>query len=323
MTMRQLLAAFLLSLSACIAPVTDSSADGFAAPVGETASPKVAWYPLANCVVSGKRLDTGAVAFAIGNRVFRVCCDECKDTIAQDPELWARQVDAANIKEQLLHYPMTTCVVSGKALGERVTTVMHGNTLLRTCCAGCKETLLANPTPFLIRLATANSASFGNVDLGCADWNEEQTASFLAEQATEYPLTTCPISGKPLEQGKSVGLLLEGTLVRVCCDDCVAQARTDATRIVTEIQAAAFAAQKTSYPLTSCAISGKPLGDRAASTMVGVTLVRTCTTTCGNHVGEQRAAIVETIRQARTQATKAANASCCGTGDDCCCAEKR
>lgn len=321
--MRQLLAAFLLSLPACVAPVAESSAPGFAAPSGETASPKVAPYPLANCVVSGKRLDIGAVTFEAGNRAFRVCCDECKATVEQDPELWARQVEAANIREQLLHYPMTTCVVSGKPLGANVTTVMHGNTLLRTCCSGCKETLLANPTPFLTRLATANSASFGNVDLGCADWTEEQTAAFLAEQAADYPITTCAISGKPLEQGKSVDLLLEGTLVRVCCEDCVPKARTDATTTVTMVQAAAFAAQKTSYPLTACAVSGKPLGERAASTMVGVTLVRTCTTTCGKHVAEQRATIVETLRAARTQATKAANASCCGTGDDCCCAEKR
>lgn len=321
--MPQLLLASLLFLSACVARVADSPSSSPAAPGGETATAVVAWYPLANCVVSGKRLDTGAVAFAVGNRVFRVCCDECKDTIAQDPELWARQVDAANIKEQLLAYPMTTCVVSGKPLGAGATTVMHGQTLLRTCCAGCKETLLANPAPFLARLATANSASFGNVDLGCDSWTGEQASAFLAEQATDYPLTKCPVSGKPLENGTTVDLLLEGTLVRVCCEQCVEQAKKDATSIVTSIQAAAFAAQKTSYPMTTCAVSGKPLGERSASTMVGVTLFRTCTTTCGKRLAEQRATVVETIRDAREAAAATANASCCGTGDDCCCDTKR
>lgn len=321
--MRNFFAVSLLLLSACATQVAEAPTPLPSAPGGETASKTIAPYPLATCVVSGKRLDTEAVPFVVGDRSFRVCCAKCKTTVEQDPELWSRQVDAENIKAQLHSYPLTTCVVSGKPLGEGASTFLIGQTLLRTCCAGCKETAIANPSPFLGKLATANSASFGNVELGCDAWTEEQRDEFLAEQAADYPLTTCPISGKPLEDGKAVDLLLEGTLVRVCCDQCVDKAKADATTIVTTIQSTAFAEQKLCYPSTNCVVSGKPLGERAASTMIGVTLVRTCTTTCGKHVAEQRAAIVKTIRAAKKKASDAAKASCCGTGDDCCCAEKR
>lgn len=321
--MRHFLVASLLLLTACATNVVETPNVLPSAPAGETAAKTIAPYPLATCVVSGKRLDTEAVSFTVGDRAFRVCCSNCKTTIDQDPELWARQVDAENIKAQLHSYPLTTCVVSGKALGEGSSTFLIGQTLLRTCCAGCKETAIADPTPFLVKLATANSASFGNVDLGCDAWTDEQRAAFLAEQKADYPLTTCPISGKPLEDGKAVDLLLEGTLVRVCCDQCVDKAKQDATTIVTTIQSTAFAQQKLCYPLTDCVVSGKPLGERAASTMIGVTLVRTCTTTCSKHIAEQRTTIVETIRAAKQKASDAAKASCCGTDDDCCCAEKR
>jgi hypothetical protein len=91
----------------------------------------------------------------------------------------------------------------------------------------------------------------------------------VTEQKPDYPLTTSPVSGKPIEDGKAVDLVLEGTLVRLCCKQCVDAAKKDATTIVTQVQSAAFTAQKSNYPLATCAISGKPLGDRSASTMVG------------------------------------------------------
>ena len=326
MTMIRLVAfaAFLL-LGACQTSSTGSASPAAAspAPAGETATAKVAWYPLANCIVSGKRLDTGSVAFAVGNRVFRVCCDDCKTTIAKDPELWARQVDAASIQEQLRDYPTTTCLVSGRTLGENATTALHEGTLVRLCCNGCKETFTKDPAPYLRRLATAKCASFGNIELGSEGWNAEQTAAFVAEQASTYPLKACPISGKPIEDGKAVDLVLEDTLVRVCCENCVDEAKTRATEIVTQVQSAAFAAQKSDYPLDVCVVTKKPLGERAASTMVGTILVRTCTTNCASHIAEDRAAIVAQILQAVNARAEATKKSCCGDDDSCCCTTKR
>ena len=293
-------------------------------PMGETSTPANAPrpYPLATCVVSGKRLEEDAVTFTTNGRTFRTCCTECQRTIEQDAELWSRQVDAVNIKEQLVSYPMTTCVVSGRELGTNSVTGMHEDTLVRFCCNGCKETFTNDPVPYLARLATAKAASFGNVELGAETWTEEQTAAFIAEQKPDYPLTTCPVSGKPIEDGKATDLVLEGTLVRLCCNQCVDAAKKDATAIVTQIQSAAFSAQKSNYPLTTCSITGKQLGDRSASTMVGTVLARTCTTTCAKHIAEQRTQVTETIRAARTSLAEKATESCCGTESDCCCATK-
>ncbi len=286
-----------------------------ATPAGETAPDPGCRYPLATCIVSGKRLDATATTFIAGDRAFAVCSAECKTTIEQDIELWARQVDAANISEQLLNYPLATCVVSGKALGEHATTVMHGSTLLRTCCTGCKEALQKDPVSALSKLATASSASFGNADLDCAAWTKEQTNDYLVEQAVDYPLTTCPVSGKPVSTGNSTDLLLDGTLIRLCCEHCIDKATKNAATIVTTIQRTAFVAQKSSYPLTTCVVSGKPLGEHAASTMIGLTLVRTCSPDCNQDLGKCRTTVVGTIRNARATADTAATAPCCGTAD--------
>lgn len=294
------------------------------APAGETASGRAPTpYPLATCIVSGKRLDETAVTFVTEGRTFRTCCAECQQTIENDVELWSRQVDAASIQAQLRDYPMQTCVVSGRAFGENATTALHEGTLVRLCCNGCKETFTKNPSPYLRRLATAKCASFGNTALGSESWNAEQTAAFVAEQATCYPLTTCPVSGKPLEEGKAVDLVLEDTLVRVCCENCVDEAKTRATEIVTQVQSAAFTAQKSDYALDVCVITKKPLGERAVSTMVGTILVRTCTTNCASHIAENRAAVMTQIQQANDARIEAKKNSCCGDDDSCCCATKR
>jgi hypothetical protein len=323
---RTLLFALVAILASCSGFQASGQPEGAysPSPMGETSSPTNAprTYPLATCVVSGKRLEEDAVTFVTNGRTFRTCCADCQRTIEKDTELWSRQIDAVNIKGQLLTYPMTTCVVSGRALGANSVTAMHEDTLVRFCCNGCKDTFANDPTPHLARLATAKAASFGNIDLGTESWTDEQTAAFVAEQKPDYPLTTCPVSGKPIEDGKAVDLVLEGTLVRLCCKQCVDAAKKDATTIVTQVQSAAFTAQKSNYPLATCAISGKPLGDHSASTMVGTVLVRTCTTTCAKHIAEQRAQITATIRAARASNDEKATEACCGTGSDCCCATK-
>ena len=315
--------AFLFLVACQSTPNASSTPTAAPAPAGETShggAPKP--YPLATCIVSGKRLEATAVAFTVGGRMFRTCCAECQRTIENDVELWSRQVDAASIQSQLRDYPTTTCLVSGRTLGENATTTMHEGTLVKLCCNGCKETFTENPAPYLRRLATAKCASFGNIALGSDTWTAEQTAAFVAEQAATYPLTTCPISGKPLEDGKATDLVLEDTLVRVCCENCVEKAKARTTEIVTQIQSAAFAAQKTDYPLDTCVVSKKPLGERAASTMVGTVLVRTCTTNCASHIAEDREAVMAALQAARKARAESAQQGCCGEGSACCCAAK-
>ncbi len=316
--------AFLFLVACQSTPSASATPTAAAAPAGETShggAPKP--YPLATCIVSGKRLEATAVTFTVGGRTFRTCCAECQRTIENDVELWSRQVDAASIQNQLRDYPTTTCLVSGRTLGEHATTTMHEGTLVKLCCNGCKETFTENPAPYLRRLATAKCASFGNIALGSDTWTAEQTAAFVAEQAATYPLTTCPISGKLLEDGKAVNLVLEDTLVRVCCKECVDEAKSRATEIVTKVQSAAFTAQKSDYPLDVCVVTNKPLGERAATTMVGTVLVRTCTTNCASHIAENRSAIVAQILDAKNARVEASNKSCCGEGESCCCATKR
>lgn len=316
-----LLPLFLLTGCGLFPSATATPSTGQPAPMGETAATKAPIpYPLATCIVSGKQLGEDAVTFVSGDRTFRTCCTNCQETIEADPELWGHQVDATAIQEQLRDYPIGTCIVSGKPLTESAVSAMCGSTLVRLCCSGCKTRFQAEPSHFLARLETAKSTSYGAVPLATEQWTKAQATQWLRDQVPDYPLSTCPVSGKPIDEiGTPHDVLLDGVLVRLCSEKCATRASERSAEIVTAVQSAAFANQKGSYPSSLCAVSGKPLGDRAGSLMLGTTLVRTCSSTCMKHLTANRSAIVATLHSAREAAAAATGQGCCDEGGSCCC----
>jgi hypothetical protein len=92
-------------------------------------------------------------------------------------------------------------------------------------------------------------------------------------QRWSYPLTTCPMSGEKLDD-KAVSFVVNGRMVRTCCDDCKAKVMKDPVETLKKIDAAVITAQKANYPLTTCAASDAKLDDKAFDYVVGTRLVR-------------------------------------------------
>lgn len=113
-------------------------------------------------------------------------------------------------------------------------------------------------------------------------------AATIREQVASYPLDTCVITGEKLDDSaKSV--LVEGTLVRVCCGKCAKSVKASPADAIAKVKAAVIAEQLRSYPLDTCVVSGEPLGDKPANMVIGTRLVRTCCKNCVKLVNKDAA----------------------------------
>jgi YHS domain-containing protein len=102
-----------------------------------------------------------------------------------------------------------------------------------------------------------------------------------APKGDPYPLTTCPVTGKTLgAMGDPVAIEYEGREIRFCCKGCVAKFQADPARYIEKIDAQIVKEQGPSYALTTCPISGKPLGEKPVERVIGNHLVRFCCPDC-------------------------------------------
>lgn len=164
---------------------------------------------------------------------------------------------ATYIQKQI--YPLSTCVVSGEKLGVDAVTFEAGGRTFKTCCDKCKPKVEKDPASFAKKLDEA----------------------IVVAQKKSYPLETCVISGKKLgSMGDPVQLVLDGTLVQLCCDGCTKKATARAGEMAQKVHDAAFAAQAKAYPLGECLVSGKALDKDAVAVMFGTQLVRFCCEKC-------------------------------------------
>jgi hypothetical protein len=125
---------------------------------------QLARYPLMTCPISGGKLGGMGkpVDMVVGNRLVRLCCAGCEKKVAADPAKYIAMVDAAAVKAQSKDYPLTTCVVSGKAAdskGKAVDVVVAGR-LIRVCCNNCAGKVKKNPASYIAKVdAAAKSAA--------------------------------------------------------------------------------------------------------------------------------------------------------------------
>ncbi len=99
-------------------------------------------------------------------------------------------------------------------------------------------------------------------------------AVVVRDQKPAYPLTTCIVSKRELKNGETVDHVVNGRLIRLCCSDCVASVAKDPAAAIRKVDEAVVAAQKPTYPLKVCAVSGESLGDGAVDHVYGTRLVR-------------------------------------------------
>lgn len=122
-------------------------------------------YPLETCLVSDEAFggDMGdPVDFIHEGRYVKLCCKGCVKQLREKPAAFLAKLDAATMAAQREDYPLDTCIVSGEALGEDPIDVLHGTTLVRLCCNGCKRELEAHPETVVAAVHAAWMRSAGD-----------------------------------------------------------------------------------------------------------------------------------------------------------------
>lgn len=168
-------------------------------------------YPLDTCIVSGEKFtaEDKPVVKNVDGREVRFCCNRCVAKFETDKATYLKKLDDQVIAQQLKHYPLTTCVVMEEdSLSDESKTVNYvfANRLVRFCCKGCIKDFNTDPAKYLAKIDEA----------------------VIKQQKDAYPLTTCPVSGEKLGgMGDSVTKVYGVTMVKFCCNGCVAKFETD------------------------------------------------------------------------------------------------
>lgn len=189
----------LLPLLFCFAGLSGLQAQQPAAkPEVEPTFQKTDGYPLDTCLVSNEELDDSAKVFQVDGHTFKTCCKKCQAKIEKDPKTYVTKLEQAVTQAQAATYSLTTCPISGKTLNDKAVSVVVDTTLVKLCCGGCKDKLMADPQKAIAKV---------------------QSAAFAKQSAT-YTAKTCPVSGHDLDDN-AVAVMHGTTLVKLCCSDCM------------------------------------------------------------------------------------------------------
>lgn len=172
-------------------------------------------YPLNTCPVSGQKLGSMGkpVVKEYDGREVRFCCAACIDGFEKNKAEMFKKIDKQIVESQIKHYPLKTCVVmADEELGDGAVNHVYKNRLVRFCCKMCIETFNENPSKYLAVL----------------------DAAVIKQQKAEYPLTTCPVSGKTLDDN-AVDYVNGVTLIRFCCNGCVAKFNADPLPVIAKV----------------------------------------------------------------------------------------
>ncbi len=128
----------------------------------------------------------------------------------------------------------------------------------------------------------------------------------VASQLPAYPLTKCVVCDMALPAGKTVEFVNAGRLYRLCSAECGAEIKKDAAKFTAKVDAAVIAAQKASYPLQVCPVSGEKLGGMGEPVeyVAGTRLVRFCCKSCIKEFEKDSTATMATIDAALIEQQK-------------------
>ena len=228
-----------------------------AARTDDAPTPRGSPYTLATCVVSGEPLPEKPYILVYTNdkdpiddgREIRLCCAKCAETFKKEPKQYLSKIDAAMVDQQLAYYPAGNCpIMPDEELpdprgpeAKDAKNVIVGNQLVRVCCGKCVRKVNADPERYVRGAERAITKA----------------------QAKDYPLSTCPISGKPIE-GTGHEFVIGSRLVRTCCPNCEPAVRADPLATFAKIDAAAKA--KSGAAPADAAKPGAPAAPKAPAT---------------------------------------------------------
>lgn len=180
-------------------------------------------WPLDTCIVSGEKLGSmgDPIILIHEGREVRFCCQGCVGTFKADPAKYLAKADEKIIELQKPFYPLDYCIidtaesVSGNSEQDSFSVV--GNRLFIYCCPPCDEKVRVEPAKYIEILDKA----------------------VVAQQAANYPLTTCVISGQPLDSmGGVVSMVVGNQLVQLCCAGCKGKVEADPAGTLAKIHEA-------------------------------------------------------------------------------------
>jgi YHS domain-containing protein len=185
-------------------------------------------WPLDTCVVAGSKLGSmGDPVIKIHEgREVRFCCAGCTGAFESDPGKYLTRADETIIKQQRDFYPLDYCIVD---TAEKITDddaenhlAVIGNRLFVFCCPPCEDTVRAEPAKYIATLDKA----------------------VAEKQKADYPLSTCVVSGQPLDaMGGPINVVIANQLVQLCCKGCVSKVEQDPAGILAKVAEARKASE--------------------------------------------------------------------------------
>jgi YHS domain-containing protein len=174
-------------------------------------------------------------------------------------------------------YPLDVCAVDAAPLGTDAQSVSLNGRDFRFCSAKCVEKFTADPDAVIAAL----------------------DARIIAAQGKNYPLSTCLImEEEPLVLGETEDVVINNRLFRLCCGKCVKKLHADPEKYWAKLDAAVIAAQKPTYTLETCPVSGDKLGTRGepVDVVVANRLIRLCCKGCEKELRQNAAAVLAKVK---------------------------
>ena len=149
-------------------------------------------------------------------------------------------------------YPLRNCVILDCPLDDGAEVLYVGDREIRVCCEDC-----------------VNQFSAGeNTWIGVVD------ERIIEQQTPFYPLKTCVVDGKLLDDFNTINKVVGNRLFRLCSDHCCKAVEQQPAKYFGVLNKAVIKQQKPNYPLAKCVVSGEPLGKDAIDHVVGNQLIR-------------------------------------------------
>lgn len=227
-----------------------------------TASPGPTYpYTLPDCPVGGPLGSMGdPVVKVYDNREVRFCCAGCIEEFeGNDAKYWG-EIDEKIVEQQLMHYPIDTCIVTGEKLGANAVNHVHNNRLVRLASADAVAAFKTDPKKYLDAL----------------------DKRIIDSQLPGYPMDNCPVGGPLGSMGDPVNFIYMNRLVRFCCAGCEKSLVNEPTKYMPKLDAAYADQQRVNYAIDTCVITGAKLGSMGepVELVAGTTLIRFCCQAC-------------------------------------------
>ncbi|MDA1008001.1 MAG: hypothetical protein O2800_03220 [Planctomycetota bacterium] len=187
-------------------------------------------------------------------------------------------------------YPLATCALTGRPLGD-ASVIMEDGREIRFCCPNCVTVFNADP-----------AASLEKID-----------AAIIADQVKVYPrATTCVVmtdnelsDPQGPEAGEDQSIVVNNRLFRICCKKCTKKIKADVAKFTAALDAQVIAEQSATYPLTTCPVSGKKLEADSTNVVIANRLFKVCCSKCPAAIRKDPAKYIAQIDAARAAAQPA------------------